>query len=156
MSRTKFFRKVVTLNVIIILSFAFVEVGLTQQRIFQKDKQGLRARIHVPDEIIVKYKPGMPSFMMSQKDRKLGMSVIDENDRIGFRRLRFKKGSIDAMVQKFRADPAIEYAEPNYIAHAHFTPNDPLYSYQWHLDNTGGSAAILNLERFWGVDAKSI
>jgi len=35
----------------------------------------------------------------------------------------------------FRADPNIEYAEPNYTVRMLFTPNDPSFSNQWGLEN---------------------
>jgi len=39
------------------------------------------------------------------------------------------------------ADPAIEWAEPDYIAHAAITPNDPLVGEQWGLTKIGAPAA---------------
>ncbi|MFW6170830.1 MAG: S8 family serine peptidase, partial [Planctomycetota bacterium] len=53
--------------------------------------------------------------------------------------------------------PLVDYAEPNFVATASFTPNDPYYPYQWHLtnstcggihageawDTTGGTGAIV-------------
>lgn len=44
----------------------------------------------------------------------------------------------------------LEYAEPNFIAHAFFLPNDPLYKFQWHLDNavTGG----IDAEEAWDIN----
>lgn len=44
--------------------------------------------------------------------------------------------SVESFMALRRRDPNVEYAEPNYIAYAHFTPNDAYFSpYQWHLDN---------------------
>lgn len=45
-------------------------------------------------------------------------------------------------VARFGKNPAVEYAEPNYIMHTDTTPNDPYYAdasidYQWYLNNTG-------------------
>ena len=39
------------------------------------------------------------------------------------------------MVAAYRQDPDVEYAEPNFIAHAHLIPNDALYYVQWNFDN---------------------
>ncbi|MHC4692830.1 MAG: S8 family serine peptidase [Planctomycetota bacterium] len=36
----------------------------------------------------------------------------------------------------FRQDPAVEYAELNYLQLMHKTPNDPYFSIQWPLENT--------------------
>ncbi len=38
------------------------------------------------------------------------------------------------MAQMLSAEPSVLLAGPNYYYHAHqFIPNDPLFSYQWHL-----------------------
>ena len=39
------------------------------------------------------------------------------------------------------ADPAVEYAEPDYIARAARTPNDPEYAAQWALPKINAPAA---------------
>ena len=44
-------------------------------------------------------------------------------------------------VQELRADPAVEYAEPDYLAHIITTPNDPEYSNQWGLTKISAPAA---------------
>jgi subtilisin family serine protease len=36
-----------------------------------------------------------------------------------------------------RQDPAVEYAELNYLLHEHAEPNDTYFSIQWPLENTG-------------------
>jgi subtilisin family serine protease len=38
----------------------------------------------------------------------------------------------------FSQDPNIELAEPNYIYHSTYIPNDPLFPEQWGLQNMGG------------------
>ena len=43
--------------------------------------------------------------------------------------------SVREAEREFEARGDVEYAEPNYIAHAFLTPNDPYYSLQWHLNN---------------------
>jgi len=51
------------------------------------------------------------------------------------------------MVGEYKKNPNVEYTEPNFIAYALWAPNDPLYSYQWHLDNAvyGG----IGMEEAW-------
>jgi subtilisin family serine protease len=41
--------------------------------------------------------------------------------------------SIPAMIEELRKNPAVEYAEPKYVHHLDYTPNDPLTSPLWHL-----------------------
>jgi subtilase family serine protease len=40
-------------------------------------------------------------------------------------------------VRSYLDDPAVLYAEPNYIVRAHVIPNDPRFGEQWGLQNTG-------------------
>ena len=67
----------------------------------------------VSDEVVVKYK----------------------NDRAPFRTLKVPVGQALAHARALSSRANVEYAEPNYIAHALWAPNDPYYSLQWHLDN---------------------
>jgi serine protease len=55
-------------------------------------------------------------------------------------------GDVSVMdaVTAFRGMRDVEYAEPDYIAHAHFRPNDPFFSEQWNM-------LLLNAERTWDI-----
>jgi serine protease len=48
------------------------------------------------------------------------------------------------MVDLYRGHAQVEYAEPNYIYKAFFTPDDPHFSLQWHLTQ-------INVERAWDI-----
>ncbi len=48
------------------------------------------------------------------------------------------------LTQRLRSMPEVEYAEPDGVVHAHFSPNDSLYSLQWHLKTIGA-------ERMWDI-----
>lgn len=86
---------------------------------------------HVQDEIIVKFK----------------------GDREHFRVIKVPKGRIGEKIGEYLKKRDIEYAEPNYIAHAFMVPNDEYYGYQWHMDNSeyGG----INMEIAWDVSTGS-
>ena len=45
------------------------------------------------------------------------------------------------VIAAFKADPNVEYAEPNYMAHTAFVPNDPRYSDQWGLTQISAPSA---------------
>lgn len=45
------------------------------------------------------------------------------------------------IVENLNANPAVAYAEPDYLAHIIATPNDPLYSGQWGLTQINAPAA---------------
>ena len=52
--------------------------------------------------------------------------------------------SVADAVAQFRSMREVEYAEPNGIARAMFTPNDPGFPFQWSL-------SLLNAERMWDI-----
>jgi serine protease len=56
--------------------------------------------------------------------------------------------SVPEAVQLFRGMAEVEYSEPNGLVHASqaetFTPNDPLFKYQWNLKQVGA-------ERTWAI-----
>ncbi len=54
-----------------------------------------------------------------------------------------KEGTLEA-IKQLRADPRVEYAEPNYIRRAQFVPSDVLYGTQWHYP-------LINLPQAWDI-----
>jgi serine protease len=80
---------------------------------------------YVPDEIIVKFK----------------------GDVKPFRVIKVPEGKVGEKIKEYLKRGDVEYAEPNYLAYALWTPNDPYYRYQWHLDNPeyGG----IQMEEAW-------
>lgn len=121
--------------------------GLGGGRIFRRKLPGVRAN-YVPGEVVVKFKRNVPEELIAQLNRSYEASVIYTSPFAGFKRLRIPKARTEAeMVELYKANPDVEYAELNYIAYALWVPNDPLYSYQWHLDNAeyGG----IQMENAW-------
>jgi len=49
--------------------------------------------------------------------------------------------SVEAALAALRSDPAVEYAEPNWIVTHAAPPNDPRFPQQWALENTGQSVS---------------
>lgn len=45
--------------------------------------------------------------------------------------------AVAALIAELQALPEVEYAEPDYLYFLGFVPNDPDFSRQWHLQNTG-------------------
>jgi serine protease len=97
---------------------------------------------YVPDEIIVKFKDGVNKQQATTALSDLGTSLISTNTQIGINQIRIPAGkTVEEMVAAFSNRSDVEYAEPNYIAHAFMTPNDPYYSYQWHMPQINMPAA---------------
>ncbi len=106
----------------------------------------------VADEIIVKLKPGAPATAIEALNRAHGAAVVSRSPYAGFLRLRLRAGqSISQAVAAYRGNPQVQYAEPNLVRRALMTPNDPYYSYQWHLQAGAG----INVGPAWDVSTGS-
>ncbi len=100
------------------------------------------------NEIIIKLKDNAPEDTIRTLNSKHGTRVIGSSKRGKFKVLSVPRGKkAKNIAAALAGNPNVEYAEPNFVASALATPNDPLYSYQWHLDNPvyGG----INAESAW-------
>ena len=116
--------------IFIVLGLLFGGVAGAQP-LFGEKKDFGRAGDYVTDEIIVKFK----------------------GDLEPFRVMKVPQGKVGEKVREYLQRKEVEYAEPNYIATTFMVPNDPYYSYQWHLDNSvyGG----IHMEGAWDVSQGS-
>ena len=57
------------------------------------------------------------------------------------------------MISRLRRNPAVAYAEPDYLMLASAVPNDPSFSLQWADDNTGQSVPFQESEEILGAPA---
>ncbi|MFH1150344.1 MAG: S8 family serine peptidase [Actinomycetota bacterium] len=106
---------------------------------------------HVPGEVIVKFKPEVGRAGVERALSTERLAVKSENERLGFKVVRVPGGrSVAEEVARLSADPRVEYAEPNYIDHIDWTPNDPLFGDQWHMRDfeSGG----INAQVAWDVE----
>jgi len=103
----------------------------------------------VPNEIIVKFKKGLSEDHINQTNRRHGTYVLYTSPFAGFRRIKLPAGkTVKQAVELYNREPDVEYAELNYYAYAFFVPDDPLYSYQWHFNDT---LAGINIEKAWDI-----
>ena len=94
---------------------------------------------HVPHEVIVKYRDRVSELDKSQVRSRVSASRL--------RAFRILSGlehqrlpgniTVEQALEKYRQDPDVLYAEPNYIVRATNTPNDTRFSELWGLFNTG-------------------
>jgi len=87
---------------------------------------------YVPDEIIVKFKPGANRMSINNFNAAIGVSEITTNKELGYKVLKTPpKKNVPEMVALYNQNPNVEWAEPNYIYHLLVTPNDTYYNFQW-------------------------
>ncbi len=133
----------------LLLGLIFGLEGVAQDQIFERPLARV-SNEYVPNEIIVKFKPRIKEDVIANLNSRHGTSVLYTSPFAGFKRLTIPKGKrVSEMVAIYKKDPNIEYAELNYIRHALWVPNDPYYSYQWHMDNAGFGG--INMEDAWDI-----
>jgi PKD repeat protein len=153
------------------LASLFLALGLAAPAlaVVTPDEPPVRERNHRPDELLVKFKPGVDASEASSVARGAGAQEAHE-----FRRPRkLQSAPIDAWrlvklghgadLQRVRAallrNPRVEAVEYNYEVRASVTPNDPRYSELWGLNNvgqTGGKPdADMDAPEAWDVQTGS-
>ncbi|AIE86746.1 S8 family peptidase [Fimbriimonas ginsengisoli] len=96
---------------------------------------------YVPGQILVKFKADSLS-ARGVAHAAIAASVSSENARLGYQVVQLPKSlSVEAAMKYYRALPGVQYAEPNYIAYATFTPNDPQYNKQYAHPRINSPAA---------------
>ncbi|NIP32730.1 MAG: S8 family serine peptidase [Phycisphaerae bacterium] len=103
----------------------------------------------VPNEIIVKFRNGVSKNHIDLVNRRHGTHVLSTSPFAGFKRIKVPAtGTPKQLVEIYNREPEIEYAELNYYAYTMFVPNDPIYSFQWHLNDP---FAGINIEAAWDI-----
>ncbi len=90
-------------------------------------------------EIIVDRKPGLSGAQQAALRSQAGVSYVGPGPLPGTEVDRAPAGGLAAAVAALGHDSQVRYAEPNGEVHAAGVPNDPGFSQQWGLSNTGQS-----------------
>lgn len=93
------------------------------------------------DEIIVKYKEGLPSAAMSALHKKADAEVLNRNAQLGFEVVKVEDASLEQAIDIYEQNNDVEYAEPNITFHTYETPNDPMFDQQWGPQQVEAPAA---------------
>jgi subtilisin family serine protease len=107
----------------------------------------LGASNYISDEILVKFKPKIIPHKLEERVK----AVEDEVSKVGVKakvkkdflfinvhHLKILDGTpVEKVIERLKANPNVEYAEPNYIYSINLIPNDPLFNRLWGLNNTG-------------------
>ncbi len=91
----------------------------------------------IEDEIIVKFKQ---SKSVDKVRNKYALKHVKKLPLIGAELVKIpKNGNVTSLLKSLKADPAVEFAQPNFKYYPSSTPNDPNYNQLWGLHNTGQS-----------------
>ncbi len=109
---------------------------------------GFNTGHYLPNEVVVKFRNGVNNVTVDALNAELGTTTMYTSPYLGFQRIKIPRDkTVEEMVEIYRCDPNVEYAESNTILHAFWTPNDPFFSYQWHFD-----ANHLNMPAAWNIE----
>jgi serine protease len=127
--------------VLFVLSSALIQGSIFANQIFEESLPRV-GQLYVPGEFIVKFKPSASEQTINSLNSSHGVSVIYTSSYTGFRLLSTPEGkTVEDMVEIYRGNGNVEYAEANYLAYAMKAPNDELYIHQWHLGSINAESA---------------
>jgi thermitase len=94
---------------------------------------------YVPDQILVKFKPGVAATARAQMAQTYGAQAMQTlGNQPDFMLANLTPGqTVEQAVGAYSNDPNVAYAQPNYIYHATAAPNDPQYAQLWAAKNNG-------------------
>jgi len=111
---------------------------------------------YASNELLVKFKPGVTSakaaggiraksgvttrpFMIAAKSASRGAASPIER----WQHVTLPRGTdVKTALREYQQDPDVEYVEPNYRFSVNARPNDPSFSLQWALQNTGDEGGV--------------
>jgi len=86
-----------------------------------------------PQQILVKFKPGTSLPEAAQIHRQLGGQAKETIVGIGVQVVAVPKGQVMAKAKAYSANARVAYAEPDFVAEAVGSPNDPGFGNQWGM-----------------------
>ncbi len=93
---------------------------------------------YVAGELLVKFKAGVAARARRAAVAARGQSVLASLGVPGWVHVRAAAGqTVDQAIAAYRADPAVELAQPNYVYRIAAAPNDPQYGQLWAARNVG-------------------
>jgi serine protease len=135
------------------------------QKVFSQDREKGK-RLYAPNRMIVRLKQqaeadydrgAVPDFVARARGHR--MEPLNHVRRDGEYLVELDESvSVEEAVMRANADPAVEFAEPDYLLYADGVPNDSRFSEQWGLFNDGAfgkSGADISATRAWDITTGS-
>jgi serine protease len=102
--------------------------------------------MYVPGHIVVKFAPDLPESAMRALANHAGATRVSVPHHADFAYLEIPADADPvAAAARLSGQPGVIYAEPDARVFPLYTPNDPLYQYQWNLQK-------LDLPRAWDIN----
>ena len=102
------------------------------------------------DRVLVKFKPGSAASVIGKAHRQAQGQVMRTIPGIGVQVVRVPPGTVPGKVAAYKANPNVQYAEPDYNRVLVVPSEDPgttpaggnVFSDQWYLNNTGQAHTV--------------
>ncbi len=111
----------------------------------------------VSGEIIVKFKAQIGALGAQKIVRTAGLKLLAISPRSELVRVQVTPGREAETLAALAARPDVEFATYNYQIYALDTPNDPEFSRQWNLHNTGQTGGLVDADidgpEAWDIDS---
>ncbi|HVG18057.1 MAG TPA: S8 family peptidase [Blastocatellia bacterium] len=141
---------------------------MPRQTVYSQAREAT-GRAYVEGEIIIKFKENAEPILDEQiseevlKVRGARIESLSRRARGGISRIHLDENiSVEEAVAQAKADPRVEYAEPNYLLYAtDTTPNDTYFTRLWGMSNTAcptcdnTSRADIGATRAWDITTGS-
>ena len=120
-----------------------------------------RAPKYKPDTVLVRFRPGVQRSAMESAHQLSGAKILSAPAIVnGLHIVQLGVGvSLESALRSYRSNKSVMYAEPDYLVHASVATNDPQFSAQWNLQNTGQnggtSGADIHAAQAWGLNTGS-
>ncbi|HEX9377731.1 MAG TPA: S8 family serine peptidase [Actinomycetota bacterium] len=103
----------------------------------------VRSRPPAVHTVLVRFRDGAGRAARSSAVARVGGTVLSRIYGLPVTVVRIPEGAVAADVaRRLAVDPDVAWAEPDSRAHAAGTPDDPSFSQQWSLNNTGQTGGV--------------
>lgn len=158
---------------ILVSLLAGLGLAFTQAPVFAAASAFAGNLQYVPDQVLVKFKPGVAATLRAQMAQSYGaqtMQSLGSKSEVVLAKLATGR-TVEQAVAAYKNDPNVAYVQPDYIYHIQSVPNDPKYDQLWAAKNAGQSIITgsypqvtrtagndMNLESAWSVktDCRSV
>ena len=113
----------------------------------------------VQGKIMVQFKAGMTDEQINEQLKQYNASVISKIQGINYVIVKVPNGQENTIIEQLKKNPMVQNADGDYTTHIMYVPNDPGFTQQWGMKNTGqsigGQAGTANddikAEQAWDV-----
>ncbi len=105
------------------------------KEIFNQEGRPVRA-----GSLLVKFRPNVSQTQEDQVNKNIGTLKVEPLYLGRTRRVQVRENDVTQALAAYRSNPAVEYAVPDGIMRAVFTPNDPRFGEQWALPKINAPA----------------